>query len=275
MALRINHNIASLMAQKNVNRSSDAMTQSYARLSSGLRITRAADDAAGLGVSENLRADIASTSVAMRNTNDGVSVVQIAEGALAEVHSILTRMRELAMESASGTLGDEERAYLQTEMGQIRSEIDRLANVTEFNGTSLLVSSTTMDVQVGIHSGTNNQISITLASMTVAALDITGGNVSIAAASAAQAALAYIDTAIGSVSSHRATLGATQNRLLHTYRNLEVNLENMTAAESQIRDVDFASETAELTKNQILSQAGISVLAQANFAPQMALTLLG
>ena len=275
MALRINHNIASLMAQKNVNRSSDAMGQSYARLSSGLRITRAADDAAGLGVSENLRADIASTSVAMRNTNDGVSVVQIAEGALSEVHSILTRMRELAMESASGTLGDDERAYLQTEMDQIRSEIDRLANVTEFNGTSLLVSSTTMDVQVGIHSGANNQISITLASMTVAALDITGGNVSVAAASAAQAALAYIDTAIGSVSSHRATLGATQNRLLHTYRNLEVNLENMTAAESQIRDVDFASETAELTKNQILAQAGISVLAQANFAPQMALTLLG
>ena len=275
MALRINHNIASLMAQKNVNRSSDAMGQSYARLSSGLRITRAADDAAGLGVSENLRADIASTSVAMRNTNDGVSVVQIAEGALSEVHSILTRMRELAMESASGTLGDDERGYLQTEMDQIRSEIDRLANVTEFNGTSLLVSSTTMDVQVGIHSGANNQISITLASMTVAALDITGGNVSVAAASAAQAALAYIDTAIGSVSSHRATLGATQNRLLHTYRNLEVNLENMTAAESQIRDVDFASETAELTKNQILAQAGISVLAQANFAPQMALTLLG
>ena len=275
MSLRINHNIASLMAQKNVNRSTGAMTQSYARLSSGLRITRAADDAAGLGVSENLRADIASTSVAMRNTNDGVSVVQIAEGALSEVHSILTRMRELAMESASGTLGDTERGYLQTEMDQIRSEIDRLANVTEFNGTNLLNQSTSIDVQVGIHSGANNTIAVTVASMTVAALDVTGGNVSVAAASAAQAALEYIDTAIASVSSHRATLGAQQNRLLHTYRNLEVGLENMTAAESQIRDVDFASETAELTKNQILAQAGVSVLAQANFAPQMALTLLG
>jgi flagellin len=275
MSLRINHNIASLMAQKNVNRSSGAMEQSYARLSSGLRITRAADDAAGLGVSENLRADIASTQVAMRNTNDGVSVVQIAEGALSEVHSILTRMRELAMQSASGTLGDDERAYLQTEMDAIRSEIDRLANVTEFNGVNLLTSATTMDVQVGIHAGSNYEISITLASMDVNALDITGGNVSVANASDASAALAYIDTAIGSVSSHRATLGAQQNRLLHTFRNLEVNLENMTAAESQIRDVDFASETAELTKNQILAQAGVSVLAQANFAPQMALTLLG
>jgi len=275
MSLRINHNIASLMAQKNVNRSTGSMTQNYARLSSGLRISRAADDAAGLGVSENLRADIASTQVAMRNTNDGVSVVQIAEGALSEVHSILTRMRELAMESASDTLGNDERAYIQTELDAIRSEITRLGAVTEFNGTSLLVSATTLNVQVGIHDGANYQIGITLASMDVNALNITGGTVSVATASAAQAALAYIDTAIGSVSNHRATLGAQQNRLLHSYRNLEVSLENLTAAESQIRDVDFASETAELTKNQILSQAGVSVLAQANFAPQMALTLLG
>jgi len=273
MALRINHNIASLMAQKNVNRSTGAMTQSYARLSSGLRITRAADDAAGLGVSENLRADIASTQVAMRNTNDGVSVVQIAEGALAEVHSILTRMRELAMESASGTLGDTERSYLVDEFVAIRSEIDRMSEVTEFNGVSLLNTSSTMDVQVGIHAGSNYEITITLNSMGVSALSLEALNVS--NASDAGTALASIDTAIGSVSSHRATLGATQNRLLHSYRNLEVNLENMTAAESQIRDVDFASETAELTKNQILSQAGVSVLAQANFAPQMALTLLG
>ncbi len=273
MSLRINHNIASLMAQKNVNRSSGAMEQSYARLSSGLRITRAADDAAGLGVSENLRADIASTQVAMRNTNDGVSVVQIAEGALSETHSILTRMRELAMQSASGTLGDDERAYLQTELDAIRNEIDRLANVTEFNGTSLLISNTTMDVQVGIHAGSNYEISITLNSTGMSALGLDALNVSNAAS--ASDALAFIDTAIGSVSSHRATLGAQQNRLLHTFRNLEVNLENMTAAESQIRDVDFASETAELTKNQILAQAGVSVLAQANFAPQMALTLLG
>ncbi len=273
MSLRINHNIASLMAQKNVNRSTGAMTQSYARLSSGLRITRAADDAAGLGVSENLRADIASTSVAMRNTNDGVSVVQVAEGALSEVHSILTRMRELAMESSSGTLGDDERAYLQTEFDAIRSEIDRLSEVTEFNGTALLNTSGTIDVQVGIHSGTNNTISITLNSAGMSALGIDALNVSNAASAAD--ALALIDTAISSTSSHRATLGAQQNRLLHTYRNLEVGLENMTAAESQIRDVDFASETAELTKNQILAQAGVSVLSQANFAPQMALTLLG
>jgi len=273
MSLRINHNIASLMAQKNVNRSTGSMTQNFSRLSSGLRISRAADDAAGLGVSENLRADIASTQVAMRNTNDGVSVVQIAEGALGEVHSILTRMRELAMESSSETLGDDERDYLQTEIDAIRSEIDRLSEVTEFNGTSLLNTSGTIDVQVGIHAGTNYQISLTLNSAGMSALGIDALNVSNAGSAAD--ALALIDTAIGSVSNHRATLGAQQNRLLHSYRNLEVSLENLTAAESQIRDVDFASETAELTKNQILSQAGVSVLAQANFAPQMALTLLG
>jgi flagellin len=272
MSMRINHNIASLMAQKNVNRSSAAMTQSYARLSSGLRITRAADDAAGLGVSENLRADIASTQVAMRNTNDGISVIQIAEGALGESHSILTRMRELAMESASETLGDEERAYLQVEFDAIRDEISRLAEVTEFNGVSLLDGTTSaMDVQVGIHSG--HTIAITLDGMSAGDLGLSALTVSTAAGGSS--ALASIDTAIASVSSHRASLGASQNRLSHSYRNLEVSLENMTAAESQIRDVDFASETAQLTKNQILAQAGVNVLAQANFAPQMALSLLG
>ena len=272
MSMRINHNVASLMAQKNVNRSSSAMTQSYARLSSGLRITRAADDAAGLGVSENLRADIASSKVAMRNTNDGISVVQIAEGALGESHSILTRMRELAMESASETLGDDERAYLQTEFDAIRDEISRLAEVTEFNGTNLLDGSTTaMNVQVGIHDG--HTIGITLEGMSAGNLAI--DTLTVSTAAGASSALASIDTAISSVSSHRASLGAAQNRLSHAYSNLEVSVENMTAAESQIRDVDFASETAQLTKNQILAQAGFSVLAQANFAPQMALSLLG
>ena len=272
MSMRINHNIASLMAQKNVNRSSSAMSQSYARLSSGLRITRAADDAAGLGVSENLRADIASSQVAMRNTNDGISVVQIAEGALGESHSILTRMRELAMESASETLGDEERAYLQTEFDAIRDEISRLAEVTEFNGVQLLDGTTSaLDVQVGIHDG--HTIAITLDAMSAGDLGLSALTVSTAAGGSS--ALASIDSAIASVSSHRASLGAAQNRLGHAYRNLEVSVENMTAAESQIRDVDFASETAQLTKNQILAQAGVSVLAQANFAPQMALSLLG
>ena len=272
MSMRINHNVASMMAQKNVNRSSTAMNQSYARLSSGLRITRAADDAAGLGVSENLRADIASTRVAMRNTNDGVSVVQIAEGALGETHSILTRMRELAMEGASGTLGDTERSYLHVEFDAIRDEISRLAGVTEFNGIELLDGSTTsLDIQVGIHS--SHSINVQLDAMSAGNLGVGALTVSTEAGSAA--ALAAIDTAIASVSGHRAQLGAAQNRLGHAYRNLEVGFENLTAAESQIRDVDFASETAELTKNQILTQAGISVLSQANFAPQMALSLLG
>ena len=272
MSMRINHNIASLMAQKNVNRSSSAMQQSYARLSSGLRITRASDDAAGLGISENLRADIASSAVAMRNTNDGISVVQIAEGALAETHSILTRMRELSMEAASGTLSDTERSYLYLEFDAIRDEISRLADVTEFNDVGLLDGATsTMDIQVGIHSG--HTITIQLDAMSAGDLSLTVLSVSTEAGAAA--ALASIDTAITSVSAHRARLGAAQNRLSHTYRNLEVSFENLTAAESQIRDVDFATETAELTKNQILSQAGITVLSQANLAPQMALTLLG
>ena len=275
MALRINNNVSALMAQKNLNRSSQALSQNYNRLSSGLRITRAADDAAGLGVSENLRADITSAGVAMRNVNDGVSVGSTAEGALGEVHSILNRMRELSMESANEVLGDTERAYLQTEFAELQAEIDRLAGDTEFNGNVLLdgTFSAGMSVQVGFDSG--DTIDLVMVDADSVALGVDTATVEVTTVADAVASLALIDTAIESVSDARATLGATQNRLYHAFANLEVTTENLTAAESQIRDVDFAAESAQLTKNQILTQAGISVLAQANFAPQAALSLLG
>jgi len=275
MALRINNNVSALMAQKNLNRSSQALSQNYNRLSSGLRITRAADDAAGLGVSENLRADITSAGVAMRNVNDGVSVSSTAEGALGETHSILNRMRELSMQSANEVLGDTERGYLQTEFVELQAEIDRLATDTEFNGNVLLdgTFSAGMSVQVGFDSG--DTIDLVMVDADSVALGVDTAVAEVTTAADAVASLALIDTAIESVSDARATLGATQNRLYHAYANLEVTTENLTAAESQIRDVDFASESAQLTKNQILTQAGISVLAQANFAPQAALSLLG
>ncbi len=276
MALRINHNVAALMAQKNLNRTSDAMTQNYNRLSSGLRITRAADDAAGLGVSESLRADMVSAKVAMRNVNDGISVVQTAEGALNEVHSILNRMRELSMESANEVLTNAQRGYLQTEYAALQDEIDRLADDTEFNGNTLLdgtYATTGMAIQVGFDSG--ETIELTIGTMTTAGLGVDTGTTNVSTATDASTALALIDTAIDAVSSARSGLGASENRLYHAYGNLEVTHENLTAAESRIRDVDFADETSQLTKNQVLSQAGISVLAQANFAPQAALSLLG
>ncbi len=275
MALRINNNVSALMAQKNLGRSSSALSQNYNRLSSGLRITRAADDAAGLGVSENLRADITSAGVAMRNVNDGVSVVSTAEGALGEVHSILNRMRELSMTSANEVLGGTERGYLQTEFAELQSEIDRLASDTEFNGNILLdgTFSGGMSVQVGFDSG--DTIDITMVDTDSAALGVDTGSASVDTVADANTSLALIDSAIETISDSRATLGATQNRLYHAFGNLEVTAENLTAAESQVRDVDFASESAHLTRNQILTQAGISVLAQANFAPQAALSLLG
>ena len=271
MSLRINNNLASIAAQKSLTRTTRDLTQNYARLSSGLRITRAADDAAGLGVSESLRADITSAKVAMRNTNDGISLVNVAEGSMGEVHNMLNRMRELAMQSASEVLSDTERAYLEDEFDELQAEITRVAGDTEFNGIALTDgTNATLDVQVGFDSG--DEISLTMADMS--ALGVLG-TVGVDSAANAQSALATIDTDIETVSGARATLGAQQNRLVSTFSNLQNYMENLTAAESRIRDVDFASETAELTKNQILQQSGVSVLSQANFAPQAALTLLG
>ncbi|MGF1468329.1 MAG: flagellin [Sandaracinaceae bacterium] len=285
MGVTINTNIASLNAQRALGQTQGALGGNLSRLSTGLRITKSADDAAGLAISERLKSQIRSLSQAERNANDGISLLQTAEGALNEVSGILTRMRELAVQSANGTLGDTERGFLNQEVTALKDEIDRIANVTEFNGTNLLAggtTGTTFNFQVGIGATTNDSIDATLVGAEAADLGaVTGGAVSslagvdIGSVTGAQNALAVIDQAISDVSSRRADLGAVQNRLGVTVANLASARENLSAANSRIRDVDVASETADLTRNNILLQAGVSVLAQANQTPSVALALLG
>jgi len=276
MALTVNSNTASLNAINNLNQTQRALSGSYGRISSGLRITRAADDAAGLGVAESLGAQAASGRVAMRNTNDGISVIQTAEGAMDSVGDILARMRELAVQSSSETLADDDRAYIQDEFEQLSEEIDRIANATQFNGTALCDGTTTqLDVQVGIMNSADDRITITLNDLSAATLGVDTSAMDLSSAATAQTAIDDLDTAIGSVSSFRSDLGAVQNRLDSALSNMETYTENLESAESQIRDADFAYETAELAKNQILQQAGVSVLAQAKTMNQGALSLLG
>ena len=276
MALTVNSNTASLNAINNLNQTQRSLAGSYGRISSGLRITRAADDAAGLGVAESLGAQAASGRVAMRNTNDGISVIQTAEGAMDSVGDILARMRELAVQSSSETLADDDRAYIQDEFEQLSEEIDRIANATQFNGTALCDGTTTeLDVQVGIMNSADDRITITLNDLSAATLGVDTSAMDLSSAATAQTAIDDLDTAIGSVSSFRSDLGAVQNRLDSALSNMETYTENLESAESQIRDADFAYETAELAKNQILQQAGVSVLAQAKTMNQGALSLLG
>ncbi len=276
MALTVNTNAASLNAINNLNQTQRALGGNYERISSGLRIAKAADDAAGLGVAESLDAQSASGRVAMRNTNDGISVIQTAEGAMDSVGDIVTRMRELAVQSSSETLADDERAYIQDEFEQLSAEVDRIASSTSFNGTALSDGSTTqLDVQVGINNTANDRITITLSDLTASSLGVDTGAVDLSSATGAQAAIDVFDTALDSVSGYRSDLGAVQNRLDSALSNMEVYVENLEGAESQIRDADFAFETAQLAKNQILQQAGVSVLAQAKTMNQGALSLLG
>jgi len=279
MALVINTNIASIMAQRNLVSSNDALATSVQRISSGLRINSAKDDAAGLSVSEKLRAQVRSIAVALRNSNDGISLAQTAEGGLTEIGNILARMRELAEQSANGTLQASERSALDNEYSQLTAEIDRISNVTEFNGVKLLdgsVSTTGVTLQVGFQNTTNDRITFFsgVAATNTTQLGITGVFGTISSAGNAQSALTQIDSAINTVALRRGTLGAIQNRLGNTISNLSIASENLTAAESRIRDADFAHETAVYTRNQILVQAGTAVLAQANVLPQNALTLL-
>ncbi len=273
MAISVLTNSVSMTAQRNLDSTQRGLSANVARLSSGMRINQAADDAAGLGISEKLKADIRSTSQASRNANDGISMTQIAEGALNESANILTRMRELAVQSSNGTLGSTERGFIQQEFTALRSEIDRVANVTEFNGKKLLNgSAANVSLQVGIRNNTDDRITFTIASTGSTGLGI--GATSLSTATGAQTALTTLDNAISSVSSSRASLGAIQNRLQTTLSNLAVSVENLSAANSRIRDVDVAQETASLTRNQILSQAGAAMLSQANQLPQVALSLL-
>jgi len=270
MGLRVNTNIFSLTAQTNLSDVSSRLGGNFSRLSSGLRIATAADDAAGLGISERMRAQVRSLHQAGRNANDGISLVQTAEGTLNELNGNLIRMRELAIQSSNGTLNSGDRAVLDVEFQALVSEIDRVAAQATFNGVNLLDGSTsTLNFQVGTESG--EMIAVTLEDLSAATLGI---GTDVLDATNAQAALDLIDTAVDQVSNLRGDLGAAQNRLTSTVRSIANAAENLTAAESRIRDVDVAAETADLTRNSILQQAAVSVLAQANVQPQIALSLL-
>ena len=273
MGLRVNTNIASLNAQRHMANVTNRIQGNYSRLASGLRIASAADDAAGLAISERMRSQIRSFSVAARNAQDGLSLAQTAEGALGEVSNILSRMRELAMQSSNGTLSANDRTTIDAEFEELKSEINRIATETEFNGTALLEgTNTAITIQVGIDAGETIQLAMVdvqtgATGLNVAALDT-------ADQANAITALGAIDTAIDTVNGARGTLGAGQNRLSSTLRSILNVRENLSAAESRIRDVDVASETADLTKNSIMQQAAVSVLQQANTQPQVALSLL-
>lgn len=275
MALRINTNVASVFAQKHSSRTQENLRANFEHLSSGLRITKAADDAAGLAISEGMRAEIRSLHQASRNTNDGISMVQTAEGALSEITNIVSRMRELAVESSSAILQATERAYLATEFTALQGEIDRISATTNFNGLQLANGSTaSVAVQVGIFNSANDRITVNLQDSRSATLAIDTGTIDLTTAATSQTAITALDVALDSVNNSRATLGAAQNRLTSSMHNLENYTENLIEAESRIRDVDFAAETADLTRNQIFSQAGVAVLAQSNQSPQAALSLL-
>lgn len=276
MGLRINTNTASLNAQRNLTGTKLGLDKSLERLSSGYRINRAGDDAAGLAISENLRAQTRGLKQASRNAQDGVSLVQVAEGGLNEISSILIRLRELAVQAASDTIGPVERQFLNVEYDQLVSEVDRIADGTEFNGTQLLSGTgSVLDFQVGTRNDPNiDRLSFdsSKADANTAALGV--NLTSVADKASAQNSLSAIDSAIVSVSAMRADFGAIQNRLQSTIGNIAVSVENLSAANSRIRDVDVAEETSELTRNNILLQAGTAVLAQANQTSNSALQLL-
>ena len=269
-------NISSLRAQRNLNKTSNALTQNINRLSSGLRINRAGDDAAGSAISSQLTAYEKGLKQASRNANDGISVIQTAEGALSEMTGIVQRMRELSVQAANeGTMDSTERGYLDQEFQLLESELDRIVNVTEYNGQKLVDGSisTGVNFQVGMKNTTNDRISVSISNTNSTSLGL--NDESLSTSTGAQKAIAALDTALQTINTERGTLGATQNRLEMTLSNLAVMHENMAAGNSRIKDVDVAEETASMSRNQILSQAGTSVLAQANQLPQSALSLIG
>jgi flagellin len=281
MALIVNTNLLSMNAQRNVNKTQRGLGTSVARLSSGMRINSAKDDAAGMAISMKLTAHVRSLNQAVRNAQDGISVVQVAEGGMNEIHNILTRMRELGQQSATGTLSTADRTALQTEFGDLKSEIDRISDTSDFNGLKLMdgsLSASGVSLQVGINNTTQDRIQIsatTFGNIDASALTLTTATLSsIDTVGHAQSMLTVLDAAISTVSTRRGNLGAVQNRLGSTIANLEIASENLSAANSRISDADFAIETANLTKSQIILQAGVAVLAQANTIPQYALQLL-
>ncbi len=277
MGFRINTNTASISAQRSLSVNNKKGDESLAKLSSGSRITKAADDAAGLAISEKLKSQIRSTMQADRNANDGISMIQVAEGGLNETQNILTRLRELGIQAASDTVGDTERSFTDMEYQQLKLEMQRIAEVTEFNGSKLLDGSGDIyDFQIGIKNDDFQdriQFDAGYTNASLSNLEVDG--ISVDTKEGAQESLASVDNAIEQVSRFRSNLGALQNRLSSTSANLQVANENLQSANSRIRDVDYASETAENAKNGILNQAGTSVLAQANVNGQNALRLLG
>ena len=267
MSLRIQNNIAAFDAERNLTGTSNRLQQSMARLSSGYRINTAADDAAGLAISEKLRAQIGGLQQANSNAQDSISLVQTAEGSLNEVHSMLQRVRDLAVQYKNGTLSTTDRSAIQSEVNQLGSEIERIGQSAAFNGISLLAAATTITFQIGANDGDSISVStISLGSAVSSSVFTLAVNGS--------ADISEIDGAINAVSAQRATFGAVQNRLEHSINNLSTYQENLTASESQIRDVDMASEMVEFTKDQILQQAGTSMLSQANQLPNSVLSLL-
>jgi flagellin len=272
----INTNVAALNSYNQLSQTNKNMSKSLERLSSGSRINRAADDAAGLAISEKMNAQTRGLAQAQRNAQDGISLIQTAEGALKETHSILQRMRELSVQSANDTNTDKDRAQIQAEVDQLTSEIDRIAENTEFNTQTLLSgglsgSGNGVKIHIGANSGQNMEANIS--DMSASGLGVDG--LSVSGQASADSGIAIIDSAIESVSTQRSSLGAIQNRLEHTINNLSASEENLTAANSRIKDVDMAKEMMNMSKQQILSQAGTAMLAQANQMPQGVLQLLG
>jgi flagellin len=276
MAIVVNSNTTAMNALGHLNRTNRGLTSTFAKISSGLRINSASDDGAGLAVAENLESEYRSLQQAQRNTHDGISVLQTAEGATNEVGDILKRMRELAVQSSSDTLANSERAYIQDEFEQLTAEVDRIADVTEFNGTSLANNTHAgLDVQVGIQNKAQDRIEIELGDLRASSLKVNTGSVSMDTVTGARSALETIDTALDSVNSYRSDYGAVQNRLESALNNLETYTENIAGAESRIRDADFAYETAQMSKYNIMQQAGVAILSQANGISQGALRLIG
>jgi flagellin len=276
MGLRINTNIAAMNAQRMLSNSTKAMGSSLERLSSGSRINKAGDDAAGLAISENLKGQIRGLRQAKRNANDGISLVQVTEGGLNEISNILVRLRELSVQAASDTIGDTERAFTDREFQSLKSEIQRIAESTTFNGTQVLAGrEKPIDIQVGIYNSSNDRLSYDtkFADSRLAALGIQEDQVMTKLG--AQESLAKLDAGMKQVNEVRSSLGAMQNRLASTVNNLSIYDENLSAANSRIRDADIAEESSELVKQQILQQAGVAVLGHANSSQQNALKLLG
>lgn len=275
MALTIGTNVAAMQAQRSLAGSQAAQSQNFQRLSSGMRINQASDDAAGLAISESLKTQVKSFGVAERNANNAVSMAQTAESALGQVSDIIGRMRELAVQGGNGDLGATDRDYLNTEFGQLKQEITRIVDSSTFNGKALLsgaAANTTF--QVGINNTTADRIDVSFGGANLADLGLTATAVDGATAANAQSAIDDLDGALQTVSSKRADLGASINRFGSAVANIQSMKTNLSAANSRIRDVDVAEETASMSRNQVLAQAGVAVLAQANQAPQLALSLL-